>query len=184
MRNLEKVGWAGWCPRRGRNGERRCTRSRVYASGSCVRRLARGCAHARTWASIRTAHASYPFPVLLSHARVPRLGPRAPTHAQVCRGDVGARTCSREEKYALLRCAPAKTSGFTARINSGSSKFAASLQLSLRWLIKRCLEKEREGESLAGDFLIKLFDHGRLGRRERERGSSGAIKMCIANWAR
>lgn len=47
----------------------------------------------------------YPFPVLLSHARVPSLlhvhphaRTRARARAQVCRGDIGARTCSQNEK--------------------------------------------------------------------------------------
>lgn len=111
----------------GTNAARRWTRvARVRASGSCVWRLARVAswvAHARMWASIR-GHATLSLSFCHTHASLrcsstcthTRACTRARARAQVCRGDIGARTCSQSEKKntgaGLLRGAAGKASGF------------------------------------------------------------------------
>lgn len=116
--------------------------SRVYASGSCVWRLARVAslvAHARMWASIRDpVHATLSLSFCHTHAS---LRSSTCTHTRV-HARARARTgvpgwywrahvfAERKEKYGagLLRGAAGKTSGFTARINSGSSGSRARQQ--------------------------------------------------------
>lgn len=136
MRNLEKVGWAGWCPRRGRNAAKVNT-GRVCTRADRVCGVSQGwrvwLAHARMWASIRDpAHATLSLSFCHTHAFLrsstcthTRVHARARARAQVCRGDIGARTCSQNEKKNTRGFTRRKTSGFTARINSGSSEATA-----------------------------------------------------------
>lgn len=82
--------------------------SRVYASGSCVWRLARvaSLAGACAYVGVNTGpRTRYPFPVLLSHARVPPLlhvHPHARTRARArahrCAGAILARARVRRTK--------------------------------------------------------------------------------------
>lgn len=72
MRNLEKVGWAGWCPRRGRNAAKVNT-GRVCTRADRVCGVSQGwrvwLAHARMWASIRDpAHATLSLSFCHTHA--------------------------------------------------------------------------------------------------------------------
>lgn len=141
MRNLEKVGWAGWCPRRGRNA------AKVNTGRACTR-ADRVCGVSqgwRVWWRMRVCGRQYgtpytlPFPCPFVTRTRPSAPPRAPTRAYTrARARTGVPGwywrahvfAERKEKYGagLLRGAAGKTSGFTARINSGSSGSRARQQ--------------------------------------------------------
>lgn len=111
--------------------------SRVYASGSCVWRLARVAslvAHARMWASIRDpVHATLSLSFCHTHASLrsstcthTRVHARARAHR--CAGVILARARVRRTKRKIRGRAFTRRGGFTARINSGSSGSRARQQ--------------------------------------------------------
>lgn len=157
MRNLGKVGWAGWCPRRGRNERREkvntvraCTRERIVCVAS---RKGGELGGACAYVGVNTG-ARYPFPVLLSHARVPPLLFHVHSHTRVHEG-ARARTgvpgwywrahvfAERKEKYrgrAFTRRGGQGERFLAARINSGSrqqhgnsARFASPLSNPWFW---------------------------------------------------